>query len=369
VANQNGNSVTVINGASSATTTINAGSAPFALAVNPVTNRIYVANYGGSSITVINGANNATTTVSAGSNPDAVAVNPVTNKIYIANYNSGNVTIIDGISNATTTATAGSSPFAVAVNPVTGTAYAGNQLDNDVTVITESPVADTKIWAINDSPAGHLSYSATPVLSGKGVNRAFSGQSGIEGVYTRVNTCQSAWNMATITSGAGSDSVRWSVNWGTDSLIYGENFLCMFAADSQCATINSLGRGTPLTGNVMVYPLYRVNSGVAVAREPALQNHSGFALTGVYPNPFRDRLEVEFTVPGLSESAMSNVAIAIYDMSGRLVHRIAGGAYAQGHYRIAWDAGGSSGLLSSNVYLLQMKADNFEKKVTLLRVR
>ena len=55
-------------------------------------------------MTVIDGATNATTTVTAGSaTPWAVAVNPVTNKIYVANYGSNNVTVIDGATNATTT--------------------------------------------------------------------------------------------------------------------------------------------------------------------------------------------------------------------------------------------------------------------------
>ena len=36
-------------------------------------------------MTVIDGATNATTTVSAGTGPNAIAVNPVTNKIYVAN--------------------------------------------------------------------------------------------------------------------------------------------------------------------------------------------------------------------------------------------------------------------------------------------
>ena len=60
-----------------------------------------------------------TATVAAGYGPNAVAVNPVTNKIYVANYVSDNVTVIDGATNGTTTVGVGTSPVAVAVNPVT----------------------------------------------------------------------------------------------------------------------------------------------------------------------------------------------------------------------------------------------------------
>jgi len=40
-----------------------AGSTPFAIAVNPVTNKIYTANQGSNTVTVIDGTNNATATV------------------------------------------------------------------------------------------------------------------------------------------------------------------------------------------------------------------------------------------------------------------------------------------------------------------
>ena len=60
-----------------------AGSSPYAVAVNPVTNKIYVTNLHGSSVTVIDGATNSTTTVATGTFPTCLAVNPVTNKIYV----------------------------------------------------------------------------------------------------------------------------------------------------------------------------------------------------------------------------------------------------------------------------------------------
>jgi DNA-binding beta-propeller fold protein YncE len=49
-------------------------------------------------VTVINGATNTSTTLSdpKAINPVAVAVNAVTNKIYVANHGSNNVTVIDG---------------------------------------------------------------------------------------------------------------------------------------------------------------------------------------------------------------------------------------------------------------------------------
>ena len=72
-------------------------------------------------------AQTVTATVTAGICPDAVAINPVTNKIYVANYNSGDVTVIDGATNTTATVTAGTHPWAVAVNPVTDKIYVTNR--------------------------------------------------------------------------------------------------------------------------------------------------------------------------------------------------------------------------------------------------
>ncbi len=43
---------------------------------------------------MIDGASNTTTTVAAGTNPDAIALNPVTNKIYVANVNGNDVTVV-----------------------------------------------------------------------------------------------------------------------------------------------------------------------------------------------------------------------------------------------------------------------------------
>ena len=55
-------------------------------------------------------AQTATATITAGTAPYTVAVNPITNKIYVANQTSDDVTVIDGATNATTTVAAGNGP-------------------------------------------------------------------------------------------------------------------------------------------------------------------------------------------------------------------------------------------------------------------
>ncbi len=73
--------------------------------------------------------------------PLAIAVNPVTNKIYVANSNldsyptPGSATVIDGVTNTPTTIPAGIEPFAIAVNPVSNQIYLVNKDGNSIMVI------------------------------------------------------------------------------------------------------------------------------------------------------------------------------------------------------------------------------------------
>src|ERR1044072_137796 len=70
---------------------VKAGSNPNAVAVDPITNKIYVANFGSNIVTVINGQDNTTSTIAVGAEPAAIAIDPVTNKIYVANSASSDV--------------------------------------------------------------------------------------------------------------------------------------------------------------------------------------------------------------------------------------------------------------------------------------
>jgi DNA-binding beta-propeller fold protein YncE len=136
-------SITVLDGANNSTTTIvdpNANG-PSAVAVNSTTNTIYVANFWTGNVTVIDGATNSFVSVTdpnaKGMESVAVAINPVSDKIYVVNNNkagfsnttAGNVTIIDGATNSTTTVTDpnAKAPIAVAINPGTDKIYVANE--------------------------------------------------------------------------------------------------------------------------------------------------------------------------------------------------------------------------------------------------
>ncbi len=133
VANNWGNSVTVINGISTTTETVPVGNSPRFVAVNDSTNKIYVVNYRDSSITVIDGKTNTTSKVSLAFNsyPWAAAVNRLTNKIYVSNSGTNSVTVIDGTTNNIKTIGVGKAPQAIAVNEATNRVYVGNFNQDD----------------------------------------------------------------------------------------------------------------------------------------------------------------------------------------------------------------------------------------------
>jgi YVTN family beta-propeller protein len=75
--------------------TIPVGSWPWAVAVNPPTDRVYVANVGSFNVSVIDGGSNTLqATVPVGTQPCGVTVNPTTNLIYVANYGDDTVSVI-----------------------------------------------------------------------------------------------------------------------------------------------------------------------------------------------------------------------------------------------------------------------------------
>jgi YVTN family beta-propeller protein len=158
VANIKSNTVTVINGNTpNLTTTVGVGNQPSALAVNPALNKIYVANQligTSGAVMVIDGDNaSVTSTVKVGNTPTAIAVNPVTHQIYVANRGSNTVTVIDGGNpSVTTTIEVGNQPTALAINSVTNQIYVANAKSNTVTVIDGSNTSVTTTIEVGNQP-------------------------------------------------------------------------------------------------------------------------------------------------------------------------------------------------------------------------
>lgn len=145
VANEFANSVTVIDGATGGTTTIPVGNRPQYIAANPLTNRIYVNNGADASLSVINGATNAVVTHPIGST-GPISINPLTNKVYIVRLSSeafDEVTIFDGATeNWYSIATQSFQPVAMAINPVTNILYVAHYANGHIRAIDGSSTDD-----------------------------------------------------------------------------------------------------------------------------------------------------------------------------------------------------------------------------------
>lgn len=149
--------VFVIDGSTNQTLTLISLDGARGLAINPMTNRIFVAQdvYPGA-VAVINGATN-TIVASIPSGDDAtfdVAVDYFRNQVYATNDSS--VSVIDSSTNTlTTTIPDNGQPGGIVVDPVTRTAYVNNEVLNEVEVIN----------AATNQPAGTVRVGTFPFIS------------------------------------------------------------------------------------------------------------------------------------------------------------------------------------------------------------
>jgi YVTN family beta-propeller protein len=208
------------------------------VAVNPVTNRIYVANGNPNTVTVVNGATNATTNVSVGVSPRAVAVNQVTNKIYVANNTGNNVTIIDGTNNTTTTTvTAGSLPTDIAVNPFTNKVYVSNSSGNSATVITPAPTNAIPLNTAVTPLSGNTITSAIPTFTMTATSTYSPIAAPPKNIYFQIDTTNGTWTKATNT---GSTATTVTATATAATLQNGIHNVYFFATDGSDATLNNL---------------------------------------------------------------------------------------------------------------------------------
>jgi len=103
------------------------GRAPFGIALNGLTNKVYVGNFKDNSVTVVDGANNTvikTIPLAPYGEPSWMATDPIRNRIYVALHDGGRLGIIDGASDTLlTTVEVGAGAFGVAVHPTLNRVY------------------------------------------------------------------------------------------------------------------------------------------------------------------------------------------------------------------------------------------------------
>jgi YVTN family beta-propeller protein len=98
---------------------------PGGIAVNAITNMIYVTNDKSSSVSVIDAqTERIVANITVGLNPFDIAVNPNTNMIYVTNVDSNTVSVINGSQNSLiSTIDVGAPPTELTINPNTGIVY------------------------------------------------------------------------------------------------------------------------------------------------------------------------------------------------------------------------------------------------------
>jgi YVTN family beta-propeller protein len=236
--------VTVIDGVTNSATTLAVGSGSYFLAVNPLTNKIYVGNYYDNTVGVIDGASNQVTTLPVGTAPYSVAVNPATNKIYFADAESANVTVIDGATNSSVMVATGSFPCSVAVNPVTSKIYVANKGDlfnpSIVTVIDEREVEPSPLTTSITPLPGNQTNRLAPNFTFAALSTTMSKP---DDVFFQADTWQNPWITA-----SGSDP---SFDGTLSALQPGFHILYAYATDGQEAT--STQADSPFSGAVQAY--------------------------------------------------------------------------------------------------------------------
>ncbi|MEP6947612.1 MAG: carboxypeptidase regulatory-like domain-containing protein [Acidobacteriota bacterium] len=274
--------MTVINGANNTTATVAVGSAPIAVAVDPINNKIYVANcgsicggVGASNLTVIDGSNNSTAAVVTGSVPQVVVVNQATTKVYVANGGSNSVTVIDGTNNTTLAVpTGGSNPIAAAVDLFTNKTYVGNNASGSVTAIT--PVA-TNVVPLNTviTPLpGNTTSNLSPTFTLTATSTYSPTAPPPRNIYFQLDTANGPWTRASNTS---STANTVTANAPSGVLQNGVHIIYFYASNGMDATSGGPNRphednfwnrsfdvftpeSSPVTGGINAY-LFLVGPG------------------------------------------------------------------------------------------------------------
>jgi hypothetical protein len=100
-------------------------------------------------------------------------------------------------------------------------------------------------------------------------------------------------------------------------------------------------------------------TGVAGPRVPTVTR-----LYAPYPNPLHGSSTVRFDLARATE-----LRLEVFDLSGRRIGTLAGGAYGAGAYRVAWDGRDESGAsVNSGLYFVRMSGDGIGRQTARLAV-
>src|SRR5215217_2056 len=166
VANQDSNTVSIINGETLEVSKISVGKSPSSIAVDENSNIAYVANQDSNTVSIINetddGVYRNIANVTVGESPSEIDVNENSNIAYVLNYLSNTVSMInetdDGVYRNIANVTVGESPSDIAVDENSNIAYVTNAGPNTVSIIEgfDQKVQAGVSFDINPFHAGHI---------------------------------------------------------------------------------------------------------------------------------------------------------------------------------------------------------------------
>lgn len=151
----------------SVTATIPVGTGPAAVAVDPLTDTVYVGNSASGTVSVISGlTNKVTATIPNLGIPVALAINPLTDTVYVINYASNAVLVISGLTNKViATIPVGQFPNAVAVRPTTDTVYVTDDAGAEPGSVSVISGLTNKVIATDEDPYGLPTAVAPDLLT------------------------------------------------------------------------------------------------------------------------------------------------------------------------------------------------------------
>lgn len=90
-----------------------------------------------------------------------------------------------------------------------------------------------------------------------------------------------------------------------------------------------------------------------------------FMLEQNYPNPFNSETAIEYKTP-----LRSSVSLILYNLCGQEIIRLVNEEQDSGYYKIFWDGRDKTGkMISSGIYIFQLRADNYVMARKLILVR
>jgi YVTN family beta-propeller protein len=276
--------------------TVAAGNGPFFVGIDEATHTLYVADSNSDKVSVINAAtcNAANTsgcgqtpaTLTVGQGPTNIAVDPVTNTIYVTNSGLGvdgsghTVSVINGaICNASDTSGCGQTPatvpvgqfpFFAAFDAANQTVYVSNSLDNNVSLIDAASCnARVTSGCERTPPTAAVGAFPVPVAIDRATNTVYVGNNNEPTVSViSGSTCN-----ATHTSGCSHPPLTLSVPGGPDGLAVDQATNMLFVAN------NGLGPSPAHSNTVSV-----VNAAACNATNTSgCDQRAPLALTGAAP--------------------------------------------------------------------------------------